>query len=591
MVIYRHRKSLTEIVIKKAQLLLNSTVLQVCCLLVFVQHLGYSQTTVIASGVGGHTSGQMLHRINGDVLDHNPTLTLVLAGTNDMLNPGKITSFEVFEANLRSIISKLIAGNSEILLMTAPPCIESVYLEDKDPALFAPEGPNGRLDKANEIITQVALENDLLLVDMHTLFANDLSLISNDALHPNTAGYDAMVELLHLTIEENCLPSETIVCFGNSITRNYSPIFAEKVAEDPFDCIVVSTCNNRTAKIEAECYDQMFGIKEGDVTTGGESIGFIENGDWTVYNNIDLTDVYSVQAIASSGGSGGFIEVHLDALEGELLAVIPVSSTGNWQMFLSTTINIGLVDGVHDIYLVFTGGEGYLLDLDWVGFSGDVVCNTAEKIEAECHDEMSGIQSEGCSEGTKNIGWINTGDWAMYNNIDLTNAKSIKARVSGKTEGSIIEVHLDAVDGDVIAEIPVTNTNGNQIWVSDSANIVTTTGTHDVYMVFKGEGNYLFNVNYFSFLEDEIVVTDLSNKLEGLLDIYPNPATDELKIYSETKGPFKVELINYLGQSVLKAETILNQEVSLDISFLDAGVYIIEIVNDQGIVTRSMIKE
>lgn len=130
--------------------------------------------------------------------------------------------------------------------------------------------------------------------------------------------------------------------------------------------------------------------------------------------------------------------------------------------------------------------------------------NTTELIEAECFDGMSGIDTEPCDEGGYNMGWIQNGDWAMYSGIDLSNMNSINARVSSKTTGSIIEVRLNAPYGELIGELEVTNTGGNQTWVTDSENITSTDGIHDIYFVFVGGTGYLYNINWFSFSEESI---------------------------------------------------------------------------------------
>ena len=536
--------------------------------LIFFQNPAYAQTTeVIESGVGGHTSGQMLHRINNDVLAHNPTITLVLAGTNDMLNAGKLATFSEFESNLRSIINQLLAQNSEVILMTAPPCVEAKLFENNDPAIYEPEGPNGRLDAANEIIVEVASDNNLLLVDMHELFDTNMSLMSNDGVHPNTSGYNAMVALLHSTIEDNCLPAETIVCFGNSITRNYAPLFADKVEESPFNCL--NTCATTSSKIEAECYDDMIGITTEASSEGTDNIGNIHNADWAVYYNIDLTDAYSVKTRVATVKDGVSIEVRLDAVDGDLLATVPVMNTGDWQTWATEQVNIGLVDGVHDVYFVFTGSAGGLLNVNWFGFSEEFLCsNTPSHIEAECYDDMSGIQTEDCSEGTLNVGWINNGDWLMYEDIDLSGMNSIKARVSGKTTGSIIEIHIDAIDGDLIAEIPVTNTSGNQNWITDSIGINSVTETHDVYLVFKGETGYLFNINYFGFSEENLIITDFNKATPSQLDIYPNPTNGMIQFPTECTYQFADAFGNIVRQGF---------GISATVSDVPDGIYFLKI--------------
>lgn len=356
-------------------------------------------------------------------------------------------------------------------------------------------------------------------------------------------------------------------------------------------CFEAGTCANTTALIQAECYDNMFGITTEASDDGTDNIGNVHNGDWAVYNNIDLTGMYSIKARVATVKDGVFIEVRLDGIGGELLATIPVTKTGAWQTWTTEQANIGVVDGVHDLFFVFKGGSGGILNANWFGFSQEIYCaNTATHIEAECYDNMLGIQTEDCSEGTLNMGWINHNDWAMYSNIDLTNMNSIKARVSSKLTGSIFEVHLDAIDGTMIAQLPVSNTGGNQTWVTDSANILATAGVHDIYLVFKGATGYLFNLNHFGFSEEVNVVTGYkpSNDV-AVVDIYPNPLHDIITIQTYSDSESNIVIVNAMGQIVSEYKIV--SQTSIDLSHLSNGLYLMKIINGNNEITKIIIKQ
>ena len=218
----------------------------------------------------------------------------------------------------------------------------------------------------------------------------------------------------------------------------------------------------------------------------------------------------------------------------------------------------------------------------------EVACdNTTEHIEAECYDDMDGIQTEDCSEGTLNVGWINDGDWMKYNAVDLTGMKSIKARVSGKTTGSVIEVRTDAANGNLIAEIPVTNTGGNQNWTTDSVSIETVTGAHDIYLVFKGETGYLFNINWLSFSEESHIITDVNNGLTSELNIYPNPTSSTIQILNEAGS--KAYLYNAKGDLIL-SDLIKDGSHQMNLNTAPAGIYYLKIQNSEHVKLKKIIK-
>ena len=53
------------------------------------------------------------------------------------------------------------------------------------------------------------------------------------------------------------------------------------------------------------------------------------------------------------------------------------------------------------------------------------------QIEAESYNTQSGIQTESCGEGGQDIGYIENGDYVVYNNIDFgSGATGFQARVA-----------------------------------------------------------------------------------------------------------------------------------------------------------------
>ncbi len=122
-------------------------------------------------------------------------------------------------------------------------------------------------------------------------------------------------------------------------------------------------------QIEGESYDNQSGVQTESCTEGGENVGYIENGDYAVYSNIDFgSGAASFQARVASATSGGNIEIRLDGPNGTLIGTCPVAGTGGWQTWAAATCNVSGVSGKHDLYLKFTGGSGYLFNLNWFRF-------------------------------------------------------------------------------------------------------------------------------------------------------------------------------------------------------------------------------
>ncbi|MEQ9304649.1 MAG: carbohydrate-binding protein, partial [Marinoscillum sp.] len=120
--------------------------------------------------------------------------------------------------------------------------------------------------------------------------------------------------------------------------------------------------------------------------------GYLQDGDWVMYSNIDLTCAASFDVRASSPTNGGNVEVRLGSSTGTLIGTVSVSSTGSWNNWSTFSASINSTSGQQDVYLVFTGGSGYLFNLDWLEFSTSSSSRIASGFEtAETLEGESGI--------------------------------------------------------------------------------------------------------------------------------------------------------------------------------------------------------
>jgi hypothetical protein len=71
--------------------------------------------------------------------------------------------------------------------------------------------------------------------------------------------------------------------------------------------------------------------------------------------------------------------------------------------------------------------------------------------------------------------------------------------------------------------------------------------------------------------------------------IYPNPASDNLFIESESIFPFKILLINSLGQTILETGTISDKNKTIDISTFCAGIYFLQVYSNNELVKQQKV--
>lgn len=119
---------------------------------------------------------------------------------------------------------------------------------------------------------------------------------------------------------------------------------------------------------ETICYES--GIETENCSSGGLDVGNIENGDYIKVKGADFGDgADSFKAVVASNTSGGKIEIHTDSLDGKIIGTCDVPATSGWQSWKEVSCNVS-VSGVHDIFFKFTGGSGYLFNVDKWQFSG-----------------------------------------------------------------------------------------------------------------------------------------------------------------------------------------------------------------------------
>lgn len=119
--------------------------------------------------------------------------------------------------------------------------------------------------------------------------------------------------------------------------------------------------------------------------------------------------------------------------------------------------------------------------------------NIPAKIEAESYTAMSGIQTETCSEGTLNIGWIDTGDWFEY---AVTAASSGSYKIEYRVANQFDTGKIDFVlDGTTVTTTSVPNTGAWQTWTTVSTTVTIGAGNHTIRLFASGSP---WNLNFLS---------------------------------------------------------------------------------------------
>lgn len=235
--------------------------------------------------------------------------------------------------------------------------------------------------------------------------------------------------------------------------------------------------------IEAENFDEQSGVKAEDCSEGGQNVGYIENGDYIMFRNVDFEDgAKSFTARVAGGQEGCAIEVYVDSPDGTPIAKCSIPSTGGWQDWTDVSCNTAAVTGKHTLYLKFTGGEGYLFNINNFVFGREAIPLNGNLIKNLVVNDSENIADWSIGEGMAN-GSLIYGDRAFTAvNIpsEIEGAEYIKTACDSKNYGNALGTFTAGAD---IAVYVALDTRVNPVpdWLSQwEKTSLTFTSSNDV---------------------------------------------------------------------------------------------------------------
>ena len=155
----------------------------------------------INRGIAGQTTPQMLLRFRPDVIDLNPKVVVILAGTNDVAGNTGYTSLETIIDNIKSMVEIANANGIKVIISSILPAIEYLWKPGLDPAT--------KIITINKALKAYAEENNFIYLDYFSAMVDDKGGLkvpdytaANDLVHPNKAGYLVMEKLAEQAIKK-----------------------------------------------------------------------------------------------------------------------------------------------------------------------------------------------------------------------------------------------------------------------------------------------------------------------------------------------------------------------------------------------------
>jgi lysophospholipase L1-like esterase len=157
----------------------------------------FENPNYVNRGIGGQTTPQMLLRFRADVIDLQPKVVVILAGTNDIAgNTGPMTLEEIRD-NIISMSELATASGIEVVISSVLPAFDYVWRPGLE--------PNIKIPQLNAMLKNYAEKNDLIYLDYFSAMADDKNglpkELAEDGVHPTTKGYAIMKPMLVKAID------------------------------------------------------------------------------------------------------------------------------------------------------------------------------------------------------------------------------------------------------------------------------------------------------------------------------------------------------------------------------------------------------
>ena len=155
----------------------------------------------INRGIGGQTTPQMLLRFRQDVVDLNPKVVVILAGTNDIAGNSGYISLEAIISTIKSMAEIANANDIKVIISSILPAIDYPWKPGLDPA--------SKIIIINKALKAFSEENNFIYLDYYAAMVDDKGGLkvpeyttANDLVHPNKKGYLVMEKLAEIAIKK-----------------------------------------------------------------------------------------------------------------------------------------------------------------------------------------------------------------------------------------------------------------------------------------------------------------------------------------------------------------------------------------------------
>ena len=151
----------------------------------------FSGKDYINRGISSQTTPQMLIRFRADVIDLQPKIVIILAGTNDIAGNTGPASIKMITDNIMSMAELAINNKIHVILSSILPAAGYPWKPEIDPV--------GKILAVNNIMKTYAENNRISYLDYYSSMVTTNKALKKeytyDGVHPNRSGYELMSKL------------------------------------------------------------------------------------------------------------------------------------------------------------------------------------------------------------------------------------------------------------------------------------------------------------------------------------------------------------------------------------------------------------
>ncbi|GAA3635078.1 beta-1,3-glucanase family protein [Flavivirga jejuensis] len=375
-----------------------------------------------------------------------------------------------------------------------------------------------------------------------------------------------------------------------------------------------SNVNNETnytsipSLIEAESFISQSGTQSeaSHDTDNGTSIGWIDSGDYLIYNiNVPSSGTYSIDFRIASISQG----VEFDIYQGmSLIGSMSSPATGGWFAWETVSVDVNLTEGNQTLKLLATG-SGW--NINWLDITSSTnttppPCTAGTNLSLNATIVDFSTQENTTNTVLNIIDGNDTNRWSasgfpQYAVIDLGDNYNVNeinlATYNDRDYQFTVEGSTTSASSGFSTLVDASNN-------TSSSPINKTFSTQEVrYVKLTITGANSYTGTWVAIADFEIICAGTSTAKTDTKKIvsnspavlefktYPNPFSNTINITTDTNDTIILKLVDLVGKTI--REKTINSNASLDnLDNLAKGLYLLQIINTntQTVKTQKFIK-